>query len=359
MDLISFHQAFAEAQEQFSNGLWGGIHLLLGNGFSIGAARSFSYDSLHAVATQLPDYGVVRHRFDQFQTTNFEIVLAGLLSEMKNAGPILGATASRDYWTVRRLLGQTVLLCHPHGIAQIGFQQTKVAREFIYQFHKVFTTNYDLVLYWTQFDEQRKPQTPFNDGFYNQHHEPGSFLSFTGKTFGEQIMFNLHGALHLREAIGDVSSDTIKVTKKDKTVLTVEERGVLFDSREPSLLDICMATYPTQLPLLVTEGNSNAKYSRIQSNRYLRWCYDQFRHIIGSLFIYGWSMSEQDMHLIDAISQNEGLSTLYVGIHGSPDDEMNQQLIKAALSTQRNGNKPTGPSQISFFSSASARVWDS
>ena len=154
----------------------------------------------------------------------------------------------------------------------------------------------------------------------------------------EQRVFYLHGALHLYDA----GSELKKFTWVNTGVRLIEQ--------------VRAALAENMFPLIVAEGTSQDKMARIQHSNYLGRGYRSFAKITGSLFVYGFAMSQNDEHWLRLIDRNRSLRQLFVGIYGNPNSPVNQELILRcnAVGTTR----PTRyPLEIRYFDAASVQVW--
>jgi hypothetical protein len=69
------------------------------------------------------------------------------------------------------------------------------------------------------------------------------------------------------------------------------------------------------IPLFVSEGNTTEKFHAITRSNYLNTIYDSILgKINGSLVIYGWSASEQDEHIFNAIDHRY-ITDIAVSVH--------------------------------------------
>ncbi|MBN8868217.1 MAG: DUF4917 family protein [Solirubrobacterales bacterium] len=263
--------------------------LLLGNGFSINIATAFAYESLFTEATSDDFEGGLtaedREIFNAFETTNFEAVLGNLRDAMTLADVLkLDARPYRTrYLSVQSALGAAVRRVHLTR-DEIRDESLERIRDSLEKYDQIFTTSYDLLLYWTMaFGDDF---APFCDCFWS-----GGSTRFDlddCEVFTDWIpVYYLHGALHLL-----VEGDG--TTKK----LTKDEKALLDQFGEPVSDD------PDARPLIISEASAREKLAAIEGNDYLSHAYDTLKQSDGSIVVFGNSLSDQDQHLIDAI--NEG-----------------------------------------------------
>lgn len=258
--------------------------LLLGNGMSINLSPDFAYEALREEA-DFPKGLKRREReiFELFRTTNFEVVLSKLQDTMALAA-ILGeevAPYRERFLCVQEALGNTLREVHPRWV-EIP-EETLEALRFAFEgYRRIFTTNYDLLLYWAVVSNSDR----FRDCFWgNGRNEFDPADCRVGPR--HTATYYLHGALHL---VAEGSGITRKLTRG---------RGQLLEQfGQPDEDD------PEARPLLVTEGSSSSKLQAIEGSPYLSHAYRTFEEDEGPLLVFGQSLRKQDHHLIDAINAN-------------------------------------------------------
>jgi len=274
---------------------WSG--LLVGNGASRVISDKFAYTSLYekacSDAIQHPLIADEQNVFTAFGTHNFEQVLSALsVSIVVNHAFNQPTTAIEEsYEKIRLSLVEAVHAVHiPH--AEVPQETLLAMRAALLEYDFVYTTNYDLLLYWTIM--QGKDE--FRDYF------------FSGSTFdigntevwhkSTKILF-LHGALHLyRTRLGQ----------------TYKRAGGLTGN----LLDDFATPIPQEdgaVPLFITEGSSAEKLRSIYTSDYLSFAYSQLSRHAGPLVIFGQSMEDEfDKHLTIAI-KSSACKDLGIGIY--------------------------------------------
>jgi uncharacterized protein DUF4917 len=128
---------------------------------------------------------------------------------------------------------------------------------------------------------------PFKDHFrYARRHQ---FDPSRADVYeGEIPVHYLHGALHL--VVGEGGA-TWKLTQTSlQTILDQFGQSISGD--------------PHARPLLVTEGSAQEKLRAIEGNRYLAHCLGALRERALPTVVFGSSLSEQDTHLVDALSRH-------------------------------------------------------
>jgi hypothetical protein len=260
--------------------------LLLGNGLSINVWPPFAYGSLfdHVLDGGLTDDDLAL--FDE--TTNFERVLADLRTAIRVAdvAGVDSAPFYERYRRVQRALGHAIRQVHPDRSSVPDATLTAIRAE-LTNYEWVFTTSYDLVLYWAMGCSARGRFEPFID-----HFRWGGSCEFDldrADVFVDQIpVYFLHGALHL------VVGGTGVTWKLRRTVL----QTLLAQFGQP------IAGDPQARPLLVTEGSARDKLRSIEANDYLSHALSRLRGLELPIVVFGSSLSPQDQHLVDALNEN-------------------------------------------------------
>ena len=146
-------------------------HLLLGNGFSMAYDHSiFSYNALNGFIDKL-DNKLLKRLFEIIDNKNFELVMQQLDNFCEIAS-VFGAdksliekieTASEQ---LRSSLIDAVKELHPDHVYTIPEEKSKKCYRWLNDFLKndgnIFTTNYDLLLYWVLMRNESKKHS---DGF--------------------------------------------------------------------------------------------------------------------------------------------------------------------------------------------------
>ena len=350
--MIDFGEALNLAEEAD-----GRRHVLLGNGFSIGAHKKFRYGSLFDQAKKmgLPDR--IEALFHRYGTTNFETVLWQLdegqwLADHYRLYPRYGQPdMGQDYENLREALVEAMGAVHPDKRTEVPEHMLTAAASFLKNFDSIFTTCYDLLLYWVVLRSSENGSIPFQDGFGWRGGDENDSVVFLGQVLPDKRFVHfLHGALHLTTDFGEV----YKLTLRDS------------DFEDPLVEQIRDALEDRQYPLVVSEGSCAEKMDRIESSSYLSWVFRRFEKISGHLFTYGTSFSDEDQHLQDAIVFNTRLKSLFVGVFGEVNSDENQRLISSATSliakrgtfNEQISKRQRANLDVSFYDSSTAPVWD-
>ena len=167
--------------------------LLLGNGFSIGISERFKYESLLGQVDQyeIPMYPMARDLFrdDKVNTHNFEEVLRVIyhasLVNFYNQEAI-----EQLYFNVQKSLIEAVSQSH---VSYSDVPIETIAEE-LKEFRSIFTTNYDLIPYWSLMGALSF--RGFCDYFWSSACEFD--LSDTQIRGRKRPIYYLHGAIHLK-----------------------------------------------------------------------------------------------------------------------------------------------------------------
>ncbi|MDX2191005.1 MAG: DUF4917 family protein [Bacteroidota bacterium] len=254
--------------------------ILLGNGFSINFSDTLIYKNLYdffITKSSVESKGL----FEAFETRNFEHVLESIETAKTVCTALkIETTAFETYKKeVREGLIDSINTIHPRPISVDYDLVSQVAKQFT-DFNQIFTTNYDLFLYYIVLETKK-----FGDHFFNAYSQKYKYFGEPDQMNNNHIYF-LHGALFLFES----GLTTLKILRPTD--------GWLLNRITD---EIAQNNYP----LFISEGKSETKLKSIQSNRYLNFALNQFEKCSDKkLVIYGQSLSEQDEHLAKIIDKS-------------------------------------------------------
>lgn len=340
VDLLTFDEALSDSTEVANE-----PHLLLGNGFSISCRPSaFNYGALLDEATFEAAHSDVRAVFELLGTTDFERViellrLAGALIDRYGPESDLADRLRHDAEVVREALADTLAARHPNLPFDINDDEYSCARCFLSRFRKIYTLNYDMLLYWAVMQDL-EPAVPTNDGFTAAEDPDADYVVWEPYLdFGEQRLFFLHGGLHLYDAGAEIS----KITWSRTGIPLVDQiRGALAAGR---------------YPLIVTEGNSQEKEAKILHNAYLNHAIRSFAKIQKTLFIHGHSLAASDEHIFRRIEEGK-LDRVYISVFGDPDTPGNRAVMSRGELMATNRDRYNNRSlAVRFYDASSAHVW--
>ena len=321
--------------------------LLLGNGASLAIWDKFRYPSLYDLACDSrrdfhlteEDRRVFKHLED---TKNFEQVLSALSMARKinQIWSIETSHISECYDNIKSCLFSAVNDIHaPYSLLS---ESTRVkVRTELAKYRKVYTTNYDLMMYWCYMIDPKSFKDFFWGSWDEREHEFDSGDSQIWEASTSTAIYYIHGALHLFKAMGKY-----RATKKHVS----QDSGA-------SLLDLIRKS--KEVPLIVSEGDWRDKKSAILDNPYLAFAYKNFCETRINLVVFGQSLNENyDFHIIDAINKmrghNKTLSApkLQIAISIYPTSDSEIATTKARLM----GSLPD--KELYFFDSRSHPLGD-
>lgn len=297
-------------------------HLLLGNGFSMSYdSEIFSYNALAKFLDNVDD-PILKQLFEIIKTSNFELLMEQL-ENVAQIAEVFGAEKSvvnkihEASTTLKLSLIDAIKSLHPEHVFAISEDKSKACAGFLDSFIAedgfIFTTNYDLLLYWVLL---RNNLDKKGDGFGRDAEESDDWIHENdrewselrwGKNKDSQSIHYVHGALHLF----DTGVDIVKEEYTNEHVL---------------LENIKIRMQRKEYPIFVTAGNGAEKLSHIRHNRYLNNCYETLSTISGSLICFGFGFGTYDDHIIEAINKAakkrkdaEGkwhmLNSVYIGVN--------------------------------------------
>ncbi|SRR5713101_5003737 len=335
-DVITFQQALDRAD--------GTRHVLLGNGFSRACRDNiFSYGALFDQANFEGLSPAARNAFAALHTTDFEVVIralkqAALLAALYlQDNPQLAERLNADADGLRELLAKTIAASHPDRPSDIPAAQYAACRTFLCNFKRIYTVNYDLLLYWALMQEEIEPQLEFDDGFREPEDGPADYVTWDVQKTDKQNIFYLHGGLH----IFDAQHELQKFTWCNTGIALIDQ--------------IREALETNRFPLFVAEGSHESKLDRIQHSGFLNRAYRSFAAIGGSLFVFGLSFGVPDEHILRLLDRGK-VKQAFISLHGDPNSEGNGRIVeRAELMSIRRSTK--NPLTVEFFDANSAHPW--
>lgn len=353
VDMITFQQALDDSEQYNIR------HLILGNGFSIACCPDiFHYGSLLDQAS-FGDRLDLREIFDAIETQDFETVIriledAAIITPFYvDSGDSVAKSMHGDAQYIKEVLLSTIAGNHPSVPADIPDEKFWACRRFLNNFlglgrrGKVFTLNYDLLLYWTLMHDSMPFDEPMdierNDGFGNVEDDPeADYVVWHGDSGAHQTRVHyLHGALHLFDAGYELQKYTWNRTNS----------RLIDQARE--------AINENKFPLFVAEGSSSQKKAKIRHNAYL---YQGFKHLTANaqtgthcFFIYGHSLAENDTHILSRLGKGR-FKKLYISLYGDATTDRNREVIASAERIA--ALRPTRfPLELAFYDAQSVNVW--
>ena len=315
--------------------------LILGNGASIAVDNRLSYKSLY---NQVRDSKKLNSEllglFDYFRTSNFEFIMRLLLqSGTVNDAINIKDDKSKEYYNLlRATLIDTIRSIHPsYQVVKPYF--TKIG-EYLSNFKTVLSLNYDLLVYWAMLTENERLKCQwFKDCFVDGEFKKDFRYLYLPQppARGSTLVFYPHGNLFL---VSDLYGDELKLsrTSDDYLLETVLSKWLEKD----------------YIPLFVSEGTSTEKFRSITRSNYLNSVYESIlSKRQGAIVIYGWSASEQDEHIFDALD-HPGITDIAISVHvENPEHESYCDMIEYRL----HQTHCLKQAKLYFFDSKSEGCW--
>jgi Domain of unknown function (DUF4917) len=267
--------------------------LLIGSGLSLNVWRPFACDSLFEEARNARTLAKDDLRlFQEFATPSFERVLSALATTIRIEDPL-----ERDvnpllerHRRIQEALATAVRSIHVPW-RQVPTRTLRRIRAAMREVRFVFTTSYDLLLYWAAAEGSNRAY-PFygiadyfwSRGTYGHREFDAGQVSIRYHDWTR--LFFLHGALHL---VVMPSGETLKRTGYGQTLL--DEFGKPFAGEDRAR------------PLMIAEGEAIDKVRGIQENPYLTFAMDHLRREIEPLVVFGHNLGERDRHVVDALDR--------------------------------------------------------
>ncbi len=324
-------------------------HLLLGNGFSMSYDKGiFSYNALSNFINKTEDE-LLKKLFGIINTSNFELIMYQLdifyklsIEFIADKGLAEKIVKARD--SLKKNLIDAISALHPEQVFKIPSEKSQKCASFLKEYldkdGHIFTTNYDLLLYWVLMRNQDHLEN-FVDGFGKEYIEKEEYGPDSKPEFGdlewgpnkeEQRVHYVHGALHLFDTGVSIEKE---IYDGDYLLTNIKER---IEKKE--------------YPVFVTAGNGKQKLEHILHNQYLDYCYKTLSTISGSLIVLGFGFGEYDSHIIDAINKaskqnpKKKLWSVYIGVY-SDDDLKHVESIASKFRCK-----------VNLFNSRTASIWN-
>lgn len=328
-------------------------YLLLGNGFSMSYNKDrFSFTSLLDNAV---DRGLISREsaiyavFKEFDTKDFEEVVKLLetsVKVLKKYGAINEVDEKailEDSQSLKEYLVNVITNNHPEKITDILNTEYLNSANFVKEYERVYTLNYDLLLYWTCIKLQgflydgtiKDSNLKIYDGFNDPYEHSTDYVVFEngGKSFNVNF---LHGGLHIFDNKSEIIKNTYSRT--DRTL-----KSQTLENLEQNIY-----------PIFVSEGTSKQKKSKIIHNAYLNHCYKSLKSIGAktkddSLIIFGTLLKMNDTHIREAILKNN-INNIYIGVSSEEESKEFDSFIEDIKEQELNKN-------IYFYDYRTVKVW--
>lgn len=311
-------EAFEDVLKSIQKNKGRPFHLLLGNGFSVAYDPDiFSYTALHSFVAKL-DNKLLNTLFEIIKTRNFELVLEQLttfsaLLEAFGSEKRLQAEVIEATGLLKNRLVDAIQGMHPQHVFKVPQQSIDACARFLAHFldtgGNLFTTNYDLLLYWVLMRSNIKPGDGFGRDLLNEDEvmkgeEPETSDLRWGRNKDRQRVFYVHGAL----PIFDTGAEIIKEEYDGEHYLMDRVRSRIESG---------------QYPVFVAAGDGTQKLAHIKHNAYLGHCYESLASVSGSIVTFGFGFGPYDEHVIDALNRatkprrdlKDKLWSIYIGVY--------------------------------------------
>lgn len=337
MKLLTFDEVLKSANKK--------PHALLGNGFSRACRDDiFAYDALFDRADFKSLSPHARQAFDELGTTDFEAVMralrhaAALVTLYEGKATPLSKQLADDAELLKEVLVRAIAQNHPEYPDEISLDRYANCRRFLGEFDRIFTVNYDLLLYWALMRQELEPIVPCDDGFRTPESGKETYVTWEPENTNYQNVYYLHGALH----IFDSKTEVQKYTWVNTGLRLIDQiRDALAEGR---------------YPLFVAEGESLQKVEKIRHSDFLDKALRSLMRVGGALVIYGHSLADNDTHVLRAIAKSK-LSQVFVGIYGDPESPGNRMIRARAGLLPDWRKKKQKELYVDFFDAESVVVW--
>lgn len=313
--------------------------LIVGNGGSRAVSPSFDYANLYAyglthgyIDSKVED--IFNEFFPKNKPKDFERMLYRLWQADFVTQKLAGKVPQiRDaYLAVRQALIKTVKGVHPDpttlaGLVEIG--------AYLRHFKRVFSLNYDLIVYWAYIAAHSAARNSVVDGFINQEFTD-DIASFAASYRASTLVLYPHGNLTLYQ-----------------TPATKKEKKVHREANQDLLAAISYRWRTGVIPLFVSEAKSDQKAAAIAKSPYLSVVNNDVLPDSGpSVTIYGWSMSKQDVHILRRLGSGNYTRAAVSIRPASPSAADTMAHARAELDAQASIN------DVVFFDAASPGCWN-
>ena len=317
-----------------------GHGLILGNVASIAFDPRFAYSSLEQKAQALGLISAnVRRVFEHLHTTDFELVLRMVwhASKINQALGIPDVRTTQAYESVRDALIGVVRAIH------VSYDEVRprlaTTATFMSRFSTVVSLSYDVLVYWAILVGNEDAPNRFKDCFVDSEFDQNwrRFRKPYGSNRQATLVFYPHGNLALA---ADLPGAEFKIR--------THAGGALLDT----VFDTWRAGDTT--PVFVSEGTSQQKRVAIRRSPYLSTVYEEVLPDLGeSVVVFGWSMSENDDHLLNAVCRGDAWRFAVALDPAAPNRDEFVATVRRKLSEQLRRNR----FELTFFDRGSQHCW--
>ncbi len=328
---------FAEIKETFPENK---PDILLGNGFSRSLDNCFAYEDLLTAANFGERDQQYRTLFERLNTSDFEHVVKGIQEAKLISQSIIQGVDTEAFdsaaTTISDGLRDALVNNHIPRCDDVDAAKLTACKHWFDLFNHVFTTNFDLLLYWVSAKTSLNLgyNNQLKDGFGTDEHQAG-LITHPSTNTGRQNLFYMHGAMHLFK----------KKAATEK--LHYNNGGAIRDQIDDRINE-------SRFPLIVIGGSSAQKMSAIGSSPYLSHCYRKFCKAATHLVTFGIQFSDPDRHILDRIRQSRTLTRVFIGVF-QESDLPEASRVKAHLEASRD---PLPELQIQLYNSSTVTPWE-
>lgn len=255
------------------------------------------------------------------------------------------ARAVMERAKVSRQTATKVIEKYTGDVFKVSDEKSASCAKFVNRFLEtggsIFTSNYDLLLYWVL---MRQGIPNACDGFgrellnpvevENKMEEKEWSVLRWGPNRSKQNVFHVHGSLPLFDTGTEVEKEQY------------DEAGYLLDN-------IRARIGADDYPVFVTAGNGAEKLAQIRANPYLADCYDHLCTVDGSVVTFGFAFGDSDLHIVEALNRATHfpskdvpkLWSIYIGVFSEVD-------LKRAAALE-----DLLHAKVNTFAARTARIW--
>lgn len=327
--------------------------LLIGNGFSMAYnAKRFSFTNLLETALKekiIRKNSKIHKVFKKLETADFEKVIR-YLDGVKDLVEIYQPDFNKkrieqDIRKIKKHLVNTITNNHPEKSTVITDEESEACADFLGNFDKVYSLNYDLLAYWVIMQRNMNFPDGFGDNAKDNGYDPENFDDdyesylddfVVYKDTSHDLMF-LHGGLHLY----DHNTEAIKITfcRTGKTL------------KKQIYENLVRGIYP----IFISEGESDDKLEKIRHNYYLNHCYKSLNSQGGDLVIFGTSLKSNDDHIAKAIIEGKW-DNIYAGAF-SNDDVRSLLSLKERIVRNNKANARRKQTTFTLYDAKTVSPW--
>jgi len=338
-----------------------GDTIVLGNGASIAIDQRFSYRDIFDMAGRHGFISEDENRiFQEYQTTSFERVLEALRHAERVSSALMFDESSLE---VIRERTKKVKQALRDTVAEIHAERKDVSKyfpriaDFLTHFGRVFSLNYDLIVYWSLLWAHGVPNRP------DRMMDCFSYDADDGLVFRRNVPLNTNGR-NLTVVLYPHGNFALAKERTDERL--GKEIKITAYSRNVTLLDSIVKHWMSDEydPLIVSEGSTFQKTDAISRSDYLRTVvFNELRNVKESVVFYGFGFRDNDSHIIENVFRSpENIDRVGVSVYfGDKSDGKLIDYCKSAKnkikSAYRKGEGHSSPPDITFFDSSSDGAW--